>query len=545
MSETQVADEQFYRSFKRFLERVNETPPDARVQRTPFGEELSDFLGADAEALPVVVEEFASYRIVDADIALEEIAGRGEARLVGVAGGSAHAHAGLAELISSPHLPFKPGPAEFAEKATGPETTRQVVSFGARLLSYRGARVVIMQRASRPDMGRPQSQLEVLTAAEPALVSELLGEVRSLMVERSVLRGKVLAFESSDFRMDAGATFLERPDVAEGDVILPFGVLESVVAHVIEIGRQREVLLAAGQHLKRGVLLYGPPGTGKTLTVRHLLSRTEGVTAVLLTGSSIQHISAAAELARTLQPSIVVLEDIDLVAMERHASPQPLLFEVLDALDGLDGDADVAFIMTTNRVQVLERALVSRPGRVDLAVEIALPGGPERFRLLEKYAAGLPFSEAALAEAAQRAEQTTGSFSKELVRRAVLTAARKGVEVDDDILLHELDELMSAQSALTRRLLGDGSEPDEIGDGSDDEGGMSVAAAQARAALFEGTGPGRYSTTYVPLGVQPDFGWTAHVPASGDSYQPGATSVPSGPEHPDTKHPDTQRTDGA
>lgn len=90
------------------------------------------------------------------------------------------------------------------------------------------------------------------------------------------------------------------------------------------------------------------------------------------------------------------MEDIDLVAMERHASPQPLLFEVLDALDGLDGDADVAFIMTTNRVQVLERALVSRPGRVDLAVEIALPGGPERFRLLEKYSAGLPFNEAAL-----------------------------------------------------------------------------------------------------------------------------------------------------
>lgn len=518
MSEQAHDDDQFFRAFKRFLERVNETPPELRVQSTPFGQELTDFLGADAAEIPVVVEEFASYRIVDADIALEEISGRGETRLVGVAGGSAHAHAGLAELISSPHMPFRSGPAEFAEKATGPNTTRQVVSFGARLLTYRGARVVVMQRAARPDMGRPQGQLEVLTAAAPSLVSDLLGEVRALMVERSVLRGKVLAFENSDYRMDAGASFLERPNVTESDVILPYGVLESVVAHVIEIGRQREVLLAAGQHLKRGVLLYGPPGTGKTLTVRHLLSRTEGVTAVLLTGSSIQHISAAAELARTLQPSIVVLEDIDLVAMERHASPQPLLFEVLDALDGLDGDADVAFVMTTNRVQVLERALVSRPGRVDLAVEIALPGGPERFRLLEKYAAGLPFSEEALMAASGRAEQTTGSFAKELIRRAVLAAARHGVEPDDEILLLELDELMSAQSALTRRLLGDGTEPD-----GDELGGGGIEVIST--AQGDRTG----AVTYIPLGAQADPGWTASVPDSDAVYPPGATGFPHEP----------------
>lgn len=501
-------DNDFLRAFKRFLDRVNVSPAEQAAQRTPFGDELSEFLGADAAALPVVVEDFASYRIVDADLALEELAGRGDAQLIGVAGGSAHAHAGLAELITSAHMRFRSGPAEYAEKATGPSTTRQVVSFGARLFTYLGEPVVVMQRAARGDMGRPQGQLEVLAASAP-LVSQLLSEVRSLMVERSVLRGKVLTFENSDYRMDAGASFLERPNVADTDVILPSGVLDSVIAHVVEIGKQREALLAAGQHLKRGVLLYGPPGTGKTLTVRHLLSRTEGVTAVLLTGSSIQYIGAAAELARTLQPSIVVMEDIDLVAMERHASPQPLLFEVLDALDGLDGDADVAFIMTTNRVQVLERALVSRPGRVDLAVEIALPGGPERFRLLEKYSAGLPFNEAALREAAERAEQTTGSFAKELVRRAVLAAARAGVEPDDSILRHELDELMSAQSALTRRLLGDGTEPsgDELG-----EGGMEIISTA------EGDRTG--AVTYIPLGAQVDPGWTAYVPDSGDVYRP-------------------------
>jgi len=82
-------------------------------------------------------------------------------------------------------------------------------------------------------------------------------------------------------------------------------------------------------------LLYGPPGTGKAPTVRHLLVRTPKATTVLLTGTSIQFITRAAELARAMQPAIVVLE----------------------------GDSEVTFILTTNRVQVLERALAERPGR--------------------------------------------------------------------------------------------------------------------------------------------------------------------------------------
>jgi ATP-dependent 26S proteasome regulatory subunit len=223
---------------------------------------------------------------------------------------------------------------------------------------------------------------------------------------------------------------------------------------VIGIGRNSEALKRAGQHLKRGVLMYGPPGTGKTLTIRHLLTETPGITAVVLTGSSIRFISAAAEIARTFQPAIVVLEDIDLVAMERHSSPQPLLFEVLDALDGLDGDADVAFIMTTNRVDVLERALAERPGRVDLAVEIPLPAPAERQRLFRRYAQQLPYSDEALTAAAERAEGTTGSFAKELIRRSVLRAMREERDPLDDDLIAELDRLMDSRQQLTRSMLG-------------------------------------------------------------------------------------------
>lgn len=176
---------------------------------------------------------------------------------------------------------------------------------------------------------------------------------------------------------------------------------------------------------------------------------------VLLTGPAIGYIAEATELARGLQPALVVLEDIDLIAQDRDSyGPQPLLFALLDALDGLDSDADIAFVMTTNRVELLESALAERPGRVDLAVPIDLPDAGARARLFTLYATGLPLSREALSRAADRAEGMTASFAKELMRRVVLRAIERGSAVTEADLDACLDQLLSAQEALTRALLG-------------------------------------------------------------------------------------------
>jgi hypothetical protein len=294
---------------------------------------------------------------------------------------------------------------------------------------------------------------------------------------RSVIRGQVVTFGSDPYgRGMAGITFVARPTVAAESVVLPAGVLDRVAHHVIGMGEQRERLLAHGQHLKRGILLYGPPGTGKTHTVRYLLSATPGTTAVLLSGGSLQFIHDAAKVARAHQPAIVVLEDCDLVAEDRSfgMGSSPLLFEVLDALDGLDPDADVAFVLTTNRVADLEVALAQRPGRVDLAAEIPLPDVDGRLELLRLYGGHL-FGAEAMSAAAARAEGTTASFAKELVRRAVLASAIEGEPPGDDHLAGALDELLSDTQRLTRSLLGvaPGGGPDGSGgpDGPDGPGG--------------------------------------------------------------------------
>jgi hypothetical protein len=458
-----------------YLQRVNHLHlAELTATRTPLGDAISDHLGTDASLLPAVQEAIADHRLVDVDLALAELSARAGGRLMGVTGGDQRLHTGMAELVSNPHARFAPGPVDYVERATGPATSRRVVAMGVHLFTHRGLPIAVVQRAAARQYGREAAGVEVM-GADPEVVSDLIETLRRTMIERSVLRGQVLSFVPTEYGQDAGATFVERPEVGEADVILPPGLLDVVVGHAVGISGHRRALAAAGQHLKRGILLYGPPGTGKTLTIRHLLARGKDVTAVLLTGASIRFITTAAEIARTFPPSMVVLEDVDLVAMERHSTPQPLLFEVLDALDGLGGDADVAFVMTTNRVDVLERALAERPGRVDLAVEIPLPELPERRRLLRRYAGGLAFSDAALDDAAARTAGTTGSFAKELIRRSVLAAAARGADPGDDDLATALDALLADREHLTRRMLGVATDPDGGTPPGGDDGGFAWA----------------------------------------------------------------------
>jgi hypothetical protein len=452
---TEAEQTAFVETFREFLSDVVFAQRSRGATRTPLGELIAGHLGAPIETLPLVAETLAPHRLVDADVALEALGGPA-ATLVGVTGGQQRFNEDFPQLLASPHVAFDVGPVDYITADIGPREQRQVVAFGVRLFHLDGEPVAVLQRAPRPEFGRQLAGLEVLARTQEASAAAL-ASIHHLAVERSVLRGQVLSLTGDQYGATAGGvTFLERPEVPAADVVLPPGTLERIVGHVVDVGRLGQRLRSSHQHLKRGVLLYGPPGTGKTLTVRHLLARSDGVTCVLLAGNSIRFITEAAELARAMQPALVVLEDVDLIAAERemYGGPQPLLFAVLDALDGLDGDADVAFVLTTNRADLLEPALAQRPGRVDLAVEIPLPDREARRRLFALYGNGLPLSAEAVERAADRAEGMTGSFAKELVRRAVLRAAQEERDVADADLGAALDELLSPDARLTRGLLG-------------------------------------------------------------------------------------------
>lgn len=419
---------------------------------------LTEHLGVDARQLSVLSETVSTFRAVDADVAVEVVVSRaGGGRLVGIGGGEHRHHASLSELIESSamigHHPI--GAVDYESSSVGPDTERRVVAFGLHLFHHSGHPVALLERAPRASAGM-DGRLEVVST-DDEVTAAVLAEIRATMLSHSVLRGQVISFSVSPYTASSGGvTFLRRTSIPAEDVVLPDGALERVERQVLGVAKHRERLLAAGQHLKRGVLLYGPPGTGKSHTVQHLLGAAPEVTAIVLAGHALSLVRLATETAHAMQPAIVVLEDCDLIAEDRsfHDGPQPLLFEVLDAMDGLGRDADVAFVLTTNRADLLERALAQRPGRVDLAVEIPLPDDEARRRLFRLYAADLPFSARALEDAANRTAGVTASFVKEVIRRAVLLAAEAAREVDDAALEEAVAELDGDTQRITRSLLG-------------------------------------------------------------------------------------------
>ena len=441
------------------IARADEAPTPARL--------LAEHLGPEAPSLPVVSEGWATYDHVNLQGALErwtQAPGR-STTLVGLTNFQ-HSMFTLADLAQPAVFMHGPGvgAVAMARLASGPGgATRACVRCGLYLVSDGEARLALLLREGDPHRGQDQTTVEVL-CADSDRAAAVLGEIRRLALQHSVFRGQLLSFDSEMFGpRDAPLSFHERPALTRESLVLPAGVLEAVEAQVVGVARHRTRLVASGQHLKRGVLLHGPPGTGKTHTLRYLMSLLTDTTVVMLSGDALQFIAAAVSIARALQPAVVIVEDVDLIAEDRDMYPgqHPLLFQLLNEMDGLGEDADVTFLLTTNRVDLLEPALAQRPGRVDQAVELPLPDADGRRRLLALYRGKLNLQLTDTDPIVAKTEGMTASFFKELLRRAALISAERAdrdghgaLEVGDAELHAALDQLLAERNQLTRILLG-------------------------------------------------------------------------------------------
>ena len=449
--------------------RADEAPTLARL--------LAEHLGQGVSSLPVVGANWPVYDHVNVQVGLEHWLGEfGRSYvLVGVTGFE-HRMFTLADLAQPARDPFSPGIGSISMVSleSGPDgATHPAVRCALYLVDETGGPLALLVHQVQ-DHGPGGQQISVeVTGPDPERSSAALDELRQAALAHNVFRGQVVAFGSEMFGpAQAPIGFQRRPSLPREALVLPPGTLEMVERHVVGITSQREKLLAAGQHLKRGVLLHGPPGTGKTHTVRYLLGRLEGVTVVILSGQALGAIGSACSIARSLQPSVVVVEDVDLIAEHRgmHPGQHPLLFGLLNEMDGLGEDVDVAFVLTTNRADLLEPALAARPGRVDQAVEIPLPDAAGRRRLIELYKGNVTLDVPDLSRVIERTDGVTASFLKELLRRAVLLAAdgtgnaggpaptASSLVVREVELDAALSQLLDSRNRLTRALLGSADE---------------------------------------------------------------------------------------
>jgi hypothetical protein len=461
---------EFAAAFRSFLEWVHSEQAGA-WERNEVARLVGDFLGAEAAGRSVVTRSLRVFEHVNLQTAVDAWSREGD-REVAVHGISIPPHHGgvtLQQLVTGEGLPpLRLSAPQLVDLPNGPGSTLACLQLALLLVTDANGRYVVMVNGP----GEHDPSLEVEIAGLPVDAAQgvhaRLGELRNML---NVYRGHVLDVSVTPMG-GVSLEFGDIPQTPRQDVVLPEAVLTRVERHALGVAAHRAALLRAGQHLKRGLLLYGPPGTGKTHTTRYLVGEMAGYTRLLLTGRALHAIGSAAELARDLQPAVVVLEDVDLVAEDRSfgSGASPVLFDLLDAMDGAAADADLLFVLTTNRADLLEPALAARPGRVDVAIEIDLPDADARRRLLTLYgrSIALRLSEAETLEIIERTDGVTASLLKELLRRAMLESLHENASDPIVTAAHAsraLDDLLDSGQQLTRSLLGVGNDPEALAPG--------------------------------------------------------------------------------
>ena len=272
---------------------------------------------------------------------------------------------GLAELVRGSDSRWGPDPSEIGPVEYEPldigDRRIMCVAAGLWLIGDGEDSYLLMLR--RSDEGPRQAGLGIeIMASRRETAEAVLEELERFMRELNPYSGQVLVLSSSPF----GGVAVEGPAAAAGaaqaESSLPTGCwsASSVTRRRSATARRRCWPPAAPQ---AGTAPARPPGTGKALTVMYLSRLMPGRTTLLLTGTALGAVAPACEMARELAPSMLVMEDVDLVAENRMGGrPTTVLFELLDEFDRLKDDVDVIFVLTTNRPEVIEPALASRAG---------------------------------------------------------------------------------------------------------------------------------------------------------------------------------------
>jgi len=460
---------EFGAAFRSFLEWVHSEEGSERNEVVAL---VADYLDPDALDRSVVTRSLAPFEHVNLQTALDAWSGE-PGRELSVHGFSIPPHhptVTLQQLLTGHGMPWlRLSAPALTDLPNGPGSTLACLERALLFVDDANGRYVIMVNATA-EHGPPTLELEIagLPVETAQAVHARLAEVRHRL---NVYRGHLIDVGINSM---GGVTlgFGEVPQLTRDDVILPEAVIGRVERHALGIADHRDALLSAGQHLKRGLLLYGPPGTGKTHTMRYLVGHMGAYTRFLLTGRSLHAIGSVAQLARDLEPAVIVLEDVDLVAEHRGFGPgsSPVLFDLLDAMDGAAPDADLLFVLTTNRADLLEPALAARPGRVDVAIEIDLPDETARGRLLALYGRSIPLqlTDTERQTIVERTDGVTASFIKEFLRRAMLESLHEDSSGETVTAAHAtraLDDLLDSGQKLTRSLLGVGTDPETLAAG--------------------------------------------------------------------------------
>ena len=206
--------------------------------------------------------------------------------------------------------------------------------------------------------------------------------------------------------------------------------------------------------MKRGVLLCGPPGTGKTSISLYLAGLLPEFTICFVSGRQLLYPRELCRMARYLQPTMIVFEDIDLIAEQRDTNGlATVLGELMNQIDGCEPDEEVLFVMNTNSLERLEVAVRNRPGRVDQIVQIPLPDARSREQLIRYFARNVKLAEAEdeLEGVIRMTDGATPATLKEIVKRATVGAVERMDGQVGNIELRQADLVLAVKQVDAMR----------------------------------------------------------------------------------------------
>ncbi|XP_063921756.1 26S proteasome regulatory subunit 6A-B [Zophobas morio] len=251
----------------------------------------------------------------------------------------------------------------------------------------------------------------------------------------------------------------ERPTEQYSDI----GGLDKQIQELIEAVvlpmTHKDKFFNLGIHPPKGVLLYGPPGTGKTLLARACAAQTKSTFLKLagpqlvqmFIGDGAKLVRDAFALAKEKAPAIIFIDELDAIGTKRFDSEkagdrevQRTMLELLNQLDGFSSTADIKVIAATNRVDILDPALL-RSGRLDRKIEFPHPNEEARARIMQIHSRKMTVNpDVNFEELARSTDDFNGAQCKAVCVEAGMIALRRNATA----VTHEdyMDAIMEVQA---------------------------------------------------------------------------------------------------
>lgn len=207
--------------------------------------------------------------------------------------------------------------------------------------------------------------------------------------------------------------------------------------------KRPEVFKRMGIRPVRGIIMYGPPGTGKTLLAKAVATESEANFIAVRgpelvnkwVGESEKGLREVFRKARQSAPTIIFFDEIDAIAASRLGGEEGysqvsdnMVNTLLAEMDGLQNLKDVVVVAATNRIDIVDRALL-RPGRFDKLIIIPSPDDKARLDILRVHTRGMKLAKGVnLSDLAKRTQGYSGADLEGLCREAAMIALRENIE---------------------------------------------------------------------------------------------------------------------